>query len=172
MWYMSRTYTKTETDHQCAHRCLMIANSYSMSIQNNPRDKWERKIQLLYDIVGHCSAPTAHFSMEVINGNQLEGTYQGTIEGSGVGLVTGKINQAIAIRSNSYIQYGQHQHDCYHNPDMCDTGLTQCGCGWRCHKRLLTRRYWVLVGLGLIPTASVSSTLPIAVFHTFASSVD
>ena len=77
-----------------------------------------------WDNYAFLPAPAVHFPMEVINGNQLEGTYRGTIEGSGVGLLPGKINQAIAIRSNSYIQYGQRQHECYHNPDMCDTGLT------------------------------------------------
>ena len=62
--------------------------------------------------------------MYVIDGNTVEGIYQGIIMGNGTEQVSGKINQAISISPSSYIQYEPHQNKCYHNPDVCDMGLT------------------------------------------------
>ena len=71
--------------------------------------------------------------MDVITGSTVEGAYQGTITGDNVGLVKGKVDQALQVQSDSYVTFGQRQSECYHNVDMCDTGLTYAMWIWLAH---------------------------------------
>ena len=62
--------------------------------------------------------------MDVIAGNMVDGAYQGTIVGKSVDLVEGKTDQALRVKSDSHVDYGERKGQCYHNVDLCGAGLT------------------------------------------------
>ena len=70
------------------------------------------------------SDPDLSLPMDIVNGTVLVGSISGDLKG-GATLDVGFKGQALSTNGKlQYADFGSHRDQCYHNPDMCNNGVS------------------------------------------------
>ena len=77
------------------------------------------------NLIHISTAPVMRFPMNLVNGNKVIGSINGTLEG-GTSVAPGIRGNALYMdgQAGSRVDYGVHSEGCFFDPDQCDNGVT------------------------------------------------